>query len=72
VTSRSDVLREVMLETGTTQSDLSRFSGVRQPSISGFHSGRVDGGDERLDRPVMDADFCTLLADVLPRQSCKG
>jgi len=50
MTSRSDVLREVMLETGTTQSDLSRLSGVRQPSISGFLSGRVDMSDEQLDR----------------------
>lgn len=48
--SRSDVLREVMLETGTTQSELSRLSGVRQPSISGFLSGRVDISDDQLDR----------------------
>ncbi len=39
-----------MLETSTTQSELSRLSGVRQPSISGFLSGRVDLSDEQLDR----------------------
>ncbi len=50
MTSRSEVLREVMLETGTTQSELSRLSGVRQPSISGFLSGRVDISDDQLDR----------------------
>jgi len=50
MTDRSDVLREVMLETGTTQSLLSRLSGVHQPSISGFLSGRVDMSDEMLDR----------------------
>jgi hypothetical protein len=50
VTDRSDILREVMLETGTTQSLLWRQSGVRQPSISGFLSGRVDMSDEMLDR----------------------
>ena len=50
MTSRSEVLREVMLETGTTQSDLSRLSGVHQPSISGFLSGRVDLSDDQLDR----------------------
>jgi transcriptional regulator with XRE-family HTH domain len=50
MTSRGDVLREVMLETGTTQSDLSRLSGVRQPSISGFLSGRVDLSDDQLER----------------------
>jgi hypothetical protein len=50
MTTRSDVLREVMRETRTTQSTLSRLSGVHQPSISGFLSGRVDMSDEMLDR----------------------
>lgn len=50
MTDRSDVLREVMLETGTTQSMLSSLSGVHQPSISGFLSGRVDMSDQMLDR----------------------
>jgi transcriptional regulator with XRE-family HTH domain len=44
------VLRDVMLETGTTQSELSRMSGVRQPSISQFLSGRVQMSDDMLDR----------------------
>ena len=48
--ARSDVLREVMLETSTTQSELSRLSGVRQPSISQTLSGRIDISDEQLDR----------------------
>jgi transcriptional regulator with XRE-family HTH domain len=39
-----------MLETGTTQSELSRVSGVRQPSISQFLSGRVEMSDAMLDR----------------------
>jgi hypothetical protein len=47
---RGDVLREVMRETRTTQSWLSRLSGVRQPSISQFLSGKVDLSDEQLDR----------------------
>jgi transcriptional regulator with XRE-family HTH domain len=47
---RGDVLREVMRETRTTQSRLSRLSGVRQPSISQFLSGKVDLSDEQLDR----------------------
>lgn len=50
MTSRGDVLRGVMLETSTTQSDLSRLSGVRRPSISGFLSGRVDLSDDQLER----------------------
>ena len=50
MSDRSDILREVMLETRTSQSLLSRRSGVRQPSISGFLSGRVDMSDEMLDR----------------------
>lgn len=39
-----------MLETGTTQTTLSRISGVHQPSISQFWSGKVDLSDEQLDR----------------------
>jgi transcriptional regulator with XRE-family HTH domain len=50
VDSRGDVLREVMLETGTTQSELSRISGVRQPSISQTLSGRIEISDEQLER----------------------
>jgi transcriptional regulator with XRE-family HTH domain len=47
---RGSLLREVMLETGTSQSELSRVSGVRQPSISQFLSGKVDLSDDQLDR----------------------
>ncbi|MDQ1306884.1 MAG: hypothetical protein QG671_2716 [Actinomycetota bacterium] len=47
---RSELLREVMLTTGTTQSELSRTSGVHQPSISQFLSGKVDLSDDQLDR----------------------
>ncbi|MGH3734618.1 MAG: helix-turn-helix domain-containing protein [Micromonosporaceae bacterium] len=47
---RRELLREVMLETGTTQSELSRLSGVRQPSISQFLSSRVEMSDDMLDR----------------------
>ena len=50
MTTRSEVLREVMLETGTTQSELSRLSGVHQPSISGFLSGKTEISDDQLDR----------------------
>lgn len=39
-----------MRQTGTTQSELSRLSGVRQPSISQFLSGKVDLSDDQLDR----------------------
>lgn len=44
------MLRDVMLTTSTTQSELSRLSGVRQPSISQFLSGKVHMSDEQLDR----------------------
>jgi transcriptional regulator with XRE-family HTH domain len=47
---RGEVLHEVMLETGITQSELSRISGVRQPSISQFLSGRGHLSDDMLDR----------------------
>lgn len=50
MSGRGDLLREVMLETSTTQSELSRVSGVHQPSISQFLSGKVELSDEQLDR----------------------
>ncbi len=45
-----EVLRDVMTGTGVSQSELSRMSGVRQPSISQFLSGRIEMSDEMLDR----------------------
>ena len=50
VPERGELLREVMRETRTTQSELSRLSGVRQPSISQFLSGTVELSDDQLDR----------------------
>lgn len=47
---RSGLLRRVMSETGTTQSELARLSGIHQPSISQFLSAKVDFSDEQLDR----------------------
>jgi transcriptional regulator with XRE-family HTH domain len=43
-------LRDVMHETGITQTELSRISGVRQPSLSKMLSGKLDLSDEQLDR----------------------
>lgn len=48
--SGSAVLREVMTETGTSQVELARLSGVRQPSISQFLSGRASMSDAMLSR----------------------
>ncbi len=39
-----------MLETGTTQTELSGISGVHQPSISQVLSGKVNLSDDQLDR----------------------
>ncbi|MBO0802534.1 MAG: helix-turn-helix domain-containing protein [Nocardiopsaceae bacterium] len=50
MSGRGDLLREVMLETGTSQSELSRVSGVRQSSISQMLSGKVNPSDGQLDR----------------------
>lgn len=47
---RPEVLRAVMADTRTGQSELARLSGVRQPSISQFLSGRTPLSDEQLDR----------------------
>jgi plasmid maintenance system antidote protein VapI len=48
--SRGEILHTVMRETGTTQSELSRVSGVHQPSISQYLSGRRHLSDDMLDR----------------------
>ncbi len=40
----------MMTGAGVSQSELSRMSGVRQPSISQFLSGRIKMSDEMLDR----------------------
>ena len=50
MTSRIDVLRQVMLQTGTTQVDLSRTSGVHQPKISQILSGKTSVSDGQIDR----------------------
>lgn len=50
MSSRSDLLRDVMLDTSTTQSELSRVSGVRQSSISQSLSDTLNLSDEQLDR----------------------
>lgn len=50
MSERFEILKDVMLETGTSQSALSRLTGVHQPSISQFLSGKVDLSDEKLDR----------------------
>src|SRR3954463_1265819 len=50
MTDRGAILRDVMLKTDVTQSWLSRVSGVRQPSISQFLSGKVQLSDDQLDR----------------------
>jgi transcriptional regulator with XRE-family HTH domain len=41
----------------TTQSELFRLSGVRQPSISQFLSDKVDLSDEQLDRLLSCMDY---------------
>lgn len=48
--SGAAVLREVMTETGTSQVELARVSGVRQPSISQLLSGRASMSDDMLSR----------------------
>jgi transcriptional regulator with XRE-family HTH domain len=50
VSDKRQVLRDVMLSTGTSQSELSRLSGVWQSSISQFLSGKVQLSDDQLDR----------------------
>ncbi|NLG54455.1 MAG: helix-turn-helix transcriptional regulator [Rhodococcus sp.] len=44
------MLGQAMRESGVSQSELARLSGVHQPSISQFLSGRVELSDEQLNR----------------------
>lgn len=68
MSDRRHVLREVMLNTGTSQSELSRLSGVWQSSISQFLSGKVEMSDEQLDRLLscMGYRLEVVLRPVLP------
>lgn len=50
MSDRVEILREAMGATGVSQSQLARMSGVRQPSISQFLSGKLDMSDLQLDR----------------------
>lgn len=44
------ILDEVMKRTGTTQTVLAQISGIKQPSISQYLSGKLDCSDEQLER----------------------
>jgi hypothetical protein len=58
---RSEVLRQVKRETGITQLDLGRLSGVHQPSISRFLSPRsnsaTNNSTEAHSRAPPEVDF---------------
>jgi transcriptional regulator with XRE-family HTH domain len=66
---RGQLLREVMVETGVTQSELSRMSGVHQPSVSQMLSGKIEMSDEQLDRLLscMGRRLEVVRRPVLPR-----
>lgn len=48
--SSRQILRDIMVATGTSQSQLARVSGVRQPSISQFFGGVIEFSDDQVDR----------------------
>ena len=58
-----------MLNTGTSQSELSRLSGVWQSSISQFLSGKVQLSDEQLDLLL---GIGIALADQRPASLVRG
>lgn len=45
---QGELLRQVMLDTGTSQVELAALSGVHQPSLSKFLSGKVGLSDNKL------------------------
>lgn len=47
---RRELLYRVMQTTRTSQVELSRLSGVHQPSISQFITGKINFSDDQLDR----------------------
>lgn len=67
--NRGQLLREVMVETDTTQSELSRLSGVHQPSISQILSGKIEMSDDQLDRLLscMGRRLEVVRRPVIPR-----
>ncbi len=66
MSGRSELLRETMLLADTTQMVLSRMSGIHQPSISQFLSGKVEMSDSQLDRLLQCMGF---RLDVVRRAS---
>lgn len=50
--ARAELLASVMADTHTTQTALARLSGMKQPSISQFLTGKIDFSDEQLDRAL--------------------
>ena len=66
---RGQILREVMVETDVSQSELSRVSGVHQPSISQMLSGKIEMSDEQLDRLLscMGRRLEVVRRPVIPR-----
>lgn len=74
MTERRDVLRQVLRETGMTQSELSRLSGVHQPSISQMLSGRIPIGEDMLRRLLscMGRDLEVSYRPVRPELTRSG
>ena len=69
MSDRGQLLREVMVDTDITQSELSRVSGVHQPSISQMLSGKIEMSDEQLDRLLscMGRRLEVVRRPVIPR-----
>ncbi|WP_110797457.1 XRE family transcriptional regulator [Mycolicibacterium llatzerense] len=49
---RAALLAKTMADTRTSQTALALLSGIKQPSISQFLSGKIDFSDEQLDRAL--------------------
>jgi len=60
-----EVLRRVMDETGTTQAELARRSGMQQSAISQSVNGKQSLGLNALSR-LLDAMGYTLVLDAVP------
>lgn len=52
MSARAQLLASAMTDTQTTQTALAQLSGIKQPSISQFLTGKIDFSDEQLERAL--------------------
>ncbi len=67
-----NIVREVRMKTGLTQIELAARSGIAQPTISAYESGRRDPGWRVLGKIVQAAGLEVVLAARRPTPETVG